>query len=138
MKTTLTIEQSKKLIELGVDAKLASIKEFVPIHPEVLKGNAEYAKPWGWMPKFRLEDLLSILPKEIEVDKVTLSLVIEWQGGKWYACYMGHGYMKADFYAPELLDALYQLLIWVLENNYLNQQNQTSSRKEVDNDQPIR
>ena len=41
MKTTLTIEESGRLIELGVDAKLASMKEFVDIHPEVLKGNAE-------------------------------------------------------------------------------------------------
>ena len=45
MKTELTIEESAKLIDLGVDKKLASIKEFVPIHPEVLKGNAEYATP---------------------------------------------------------------------------------------------
>lgn len=137
MKTTLTIEQSQKLIELGVDAKLASMKEFVPIHPEVLKGNAEYAKPWGWFPKFRLEDILSILPKEIDGYMLNISAC----ANEWHAYYekieiLGRRIILRTNSAPELIDALYQLLIWVLEN--LNQRNQTSSRKEVDNDQPIR
>lgn len=78
MKTELTIEESTKLIEFGVDRKLASMKVFVPIHPEVLKGNAEYAKHWGWFPKFRLEDIISILPKEINDGVTTFHLNIDY------------------------------------------------------------
>lgn len=120
MKTTLTIEESARLIELGVDPKLASKKEFVDIHPEVLKGNAEYARPWGWFPRFTLADILSILPKEIEFINrddtgCHFRLGIEWNVSlKEWA--VGCGMYKS---APELIDALYQLLIWMLENNYV-------------------
>ncbi|MBD5296493.1 MAG: hypothetical protein HDS21_00195 [Bacteroides sp.] len=117
MKTELTIEESTKLIELGVDSKLASIKEFVNIHPEVLKGNAEYAKPWGWFPKFRLEDILSILPKEIDGYYLNMSACMN----EWYAYYMkieilGRRTILHTNSSPELIDALYKLLIWVIED----------------------
>lgn len=110
MNTRLTIEESARLIKLGVDEKLASEIEYRPKKSGY--GRLKYRV-------YSLADILSILPKEIKVDKVILSLVIEWQGGKWYACYMGHGYMKADHSAPELIDALYQLAIWCLENNHI-------------------
>ena len=122
MKTLLTVEESQRLIELGVDPKMASMKEFIPIHPEVLKGNVEYAKPWGWMPKFRLEDILSILPKEIDGYELNMSA----NKCEYFVSYilwdtMDEGdYIKdilsfKQFSAPELIDALNQLLIWCLE-----------------------
>ena len=117
MKTILTIEESQRLIDLGVDPKLASMKEFVPIHPEVLKGNAEYAKPWGWFPKFRLEDILSILPKEI--NGYHLNIEASEQG--YEVCYKlwdTYHFMGATE-SPELIDALYSLLIWCLENKII-------------------
>lgn len=117
MKTILTIEESQRLIDLGVDPKLASMKEFVPIHPEVLKGNAEYAKPWGWFPKFRLEDILSILPKEI--NGYHLNIEASEQG--YEVCYKlwdTYHFMGATE-SPELIDALYSLLIWCLESNII-------------------
>ena len=117
MKTILTAEESQRLIELGVDPKLASMKEFVPIHPEVLKGNAEYAKPWGWFPKFRLEDILSILPKEI--NGYHLNIEASEQG--YEVCYKlwdTYHFMGATE-SPELIDALYSLLIWCLESKII-------------------
>ena len=117
MKTILTIEESQRLIDLGVDPKLASMKEFVPIHPEVLKGNAEYAKPWGWFPKFRLEDILSILPKEI--NGYHLNIEASEQG--YEVCYKlwdTYHFMGATE-SPELIDALYSLLIWCLESKII-------------------
>ena len=130
MKTELTIEESAKLIELGVDKKLASMKEFVPIHPEVLKGNAEYAKPWGWMPKFTLTDILSILPKSYFSEEYydTMNLSIEVLNGKWfvnYRYYCGGELAAQDVEreATELIGALYQLLIWTIDNGYINLKN---------------
>ena len=117
MKTTLTIEESQRLIDLGVDPKMASMKEFVPIHPEVLKGNAEYAKPWGWFPKFRLEDILSILPKEI--NGYHLNIEASEQG--YEVCYKlwdTYHFMGATE-SPELIDALYPLLVWCLEHKII-------------------
>ena len=113
MKTELTIEESASLIELGVDKKLASMKEFVHIYPEVLKGYAEYAKPWGWMPKFTLTDLLAILPKEIGIEDFEMRT----DRGNWVAMYRVLN--GSCFFAPELIDALYQLLIWVIENGHI-------------------
>ena len=118
MKTTLTIEESAKLIELGVDPKLASSHTLGVQTPTGITN--VYRKVEEGKPIFTLSDILSILPKEIEVDKVELSLVIEWQYNKWYACYMGRGRMAGDCSAPELIDALYQLLIWAIENNFVN------------------
>lgn len=130
MKTELTIEESTKLIGLGVDKKLASIKGFVSIHPEVLKGNAEYAKPWGWMPKFTLTDLLSILPKEIDsnilvINSTGFNKKTEKLEEGWSVFYVNYKYdvvfgEESIFSAPELIDALYQLLCWVIENSDAN------------------
>ncbi|MBD5419112.1 MAG: hypothetical protein HDR48_03630 [Bacteroides sp.] len=120
MKTTLTIEESQRLIELGVDPKMASLKKFVNIHPEVLKGNAEYAKPWGWFPKFRLEDIMSILPKEIEIEgeKEDLNIVMD-NFGALVGYPKFHEKHGCAFVNPELIDALYSLLIWCQENKII-------------------
>ena len=119
MKTELTVEQSAKLIELGVDRKFASLKEFIPIHPEVLKGNAEYAKPWGWFPKFTLTDILSILPKEIRFSPTTYHLNIDYPPINQVAArYIDEDDEDNDlkgFMCGELIDSLYFLLIWVIE-----------------------
>ena len=120
MKTELTIEESTKLIKLGVDPKRASKKVFVNIHPEVLKGNAEYARPWGWFPVFTLANILSILPKEIEIEgeKEDLNIVMDNYGALvgYPKFHEKHG---CAFVAPELIDALYQLLIWVITSGHL-------------------
>lgn len=128
MKTKLTPEQSQRLIELGVDTSKASgEKVFVDIHPEVLKGNAEYARPWGFIPTFDLSDILSLLPKEIHDTEiyVKLYLTIETDyNNTWLAAYReycgGEIVMEiGEKVAPELIDALYELLIWCITNKHL-------------------
>lgn len=105
MKTTLAIEQSQKLMALGIDPKLAS-EEYISSDD----------------PLFTLTDLLSILPKEIKIhrDGDTLSMI--YHCGQWRVGYTNCAeYCNHTKVAPELIDALYQLLIYVLDNN-LNQQ----------------
>lgn len=124
MKPTLDIDQSAHLIALGVDPKLARRKKFVPIHPEVLKGNAEFAKPWGWFPVFDLSDILNILPKEITKREDDYLLVISAEYlGKWEVwyrkCRCDYGGQLGYQKAPELIDALYQLLCWTIEQGYV-------------------
>lgn len=112
MKTTLSIEESQKLIELGVDAKLASENVVTD----------EYNEQWENFrhPIFRLEDILSILPKEIDGYHLNIS------AGKieWYVSYENIGInntmlVKWDAAAPELIDALNSLLIWTIEQGHL-------------------
>lgn len=63
MKTTLTIEESARLIELGIDPKLASKWEIVDATDE---NDPNSFLDYEEYPIFDLSDILSILPKEIK------------------------------------------------------------------------
>lgn len=112
MKTILSIEESARLIELGVDPKLASNDKVT-----YNKNGKPYCQPI-----YSLADLLSILPKEIEQsDRHPMTVVYYWNSTKkeWisYYDYVENTIMTS---APELIDALYQLLIWCLTENKIN------------------
>lgn len=129
MKTTLTIEQSQKLIELGVDPILASkcrVQHEADFEVEYrIVSHDEFCYEMASLdpqPIFDLSDLLSILPKEIDGYFLNISP----NKFEWHVSYENMGinnimFTKWGTSAPELIDALYQLLIYVLENN-LNQQ----------------
>ena len=110
MKTQLTVEESDKLIKLGVDAKLAS-KHTLGTSADIPN---VYRKVDGGKPIFTLSDLLSILPKEINGSDLGMEYDSEFQ--QWWAGYNAVSLEPAH----ELIDALYQLLIWVLKNNHGN------------------
>ncbi len=114
MKNELTVEQSAQLIELGVNPKLASGSQYVDT--KEMKGGIEL--PPVEKPVFRLSDILAILPKEIDVDGVTMHIVIDGLADEWQACYYGRCNIKGNFHNTELIDALYLLLCWVRANGY--------------------
>ena len=108
MKTKLSIEESALLIELGVDAKLASGWDY--------EARTEL---------FTLTDIISILPKEIDGYMLNISTSeSEWwvayeltdNCDEWYSCVRD---VIGTFGAPELIDALNQLLIWAIEHQYV-------------------
>ena len=116
MKTILTIEESEHLIRLGIDEKKAH--EFV------------WNEPCNKFSKcFRLQDLLSILPKEINhqclticsTDKRSFAFYGSWE--KEYIHSLEQTFIPNEDCgknsAPELIDALYHLLIWAIENDYV-------------------
>ena len=128
MKTQLTIEESARLIELGVDASLASkcqvqhesdfeVEYRIVPHDEFCYEMASLNP----QPMFDLADLLSILPKEIEDNAGRhLPLAFSWdiilcQWNAHYTCATPLNICAA----PELIDSLYQLAIWCLENNHI-------------------
>lgn len=129
MKTTLTIEESARLIELGVDAKLASSYGY----KDTGKIECGIELPPEFHLVFRLEDLLSILLKEIKIDGYPYRISIYFEspsepviGNQWCAYYRPIKHNERSpriddvpMYAPELIDALYQLAIWCLENGHL-------------------
>ena len=118
MKTTLTIEQSAHLIELGVDAKLASEREFVD---KTERDSNQFLEIEEY-PRFALTDLLSILPKEIDSNPNTcLDMAVgEDSCGVCYINSENGDDISPRFYTSELIDALYQLAIYCLENNHIN------------------
>ena len=119
MKTNLTPEQSQRLIELGVDPSKASDFEELdvtdPNDPNQFL-ELEYYR------LFTLSDILSLLPKEIaNEDGDPYGLQMDYDN-KWEACYFNwvnftmvcmEGSMHSEF-APELIDALFELLCWTL------------------------
>lgn len=111
MKTTLTIEESARLIELGVDPKLASKEVATTIYEQ------EYNDPRH--PIFTLTDILAILPKEVRYNGVLESLTIFIDNNTSVATYPFYNSNDAHFISSELIDALYQLLIWAVENGYV-------------------
>ena len=121
MKTKLTIEESAKLIELGVDPKLASEIEYRPKKSGY--GRLKYRV-------YSLADILSILPKEIghmriltinSTETLYFAFYAHWEKEYMDSCEekVIHGINDKAFSAPELIDALNQLAIWCLENNHI-------------------
>ena len=110
MKSVLTPEESHRLIDLGVDPKLASKETFI------------------FNKIFTLTDILAILPKEIEDSNLDIiSTQVDIKNHKkvsgWMATYIdSHNDLTFTdglvFQAPELIDALYSLLVWVLKNGH--------------------
>lgn len=131
MRNLLTAEQSAKLIELGVSPERAS---------EIcidFNGAGRYAYVCGEEAQlvrycvnghfyveecriFTLADILDILPKEVKIhrDGDTLSMI--YHCGQWRVGYSNCAeYCNHTKVAPELIDALYSLLVWCLEKGYV-------------------
>ena len=128
MKTTLTVEESAKLILFGIDPEMASkcrvchkadfeVGGTIVPHDEFCYEMASLDP----RPIFDIGDILSILPKKIKIhrDGDTLSMI--YHCGKWRVGYSNCAeYCKHTKVAPELIDALYQLLIWLLTEKKIN------------------
>lgn len=131
MKTQLTAEESAKLIELGVSPERASERESSVAYGNGARGIMKVPKT----PIFTLADILDILPKEIEVDSPNADkgidiedcyLCTQWcmngdyaDNHQWCAFYTPGFQLIGDCTAPELIDALYSLLLWCLEKGYV-------------------
>lgn len=123
MKTKLTIKESAKLIRKGVPNNRASDFDVVNyINPRGIVTNVKMAKPI-----FTLADLFAILPKGIIYNGLSCELrITSWYDEPYFAGYMnqtGKYIMSNPFDAPfsteELIDTLFQLLCWCLDNNHL-------------------
>lgn len=129
MKTELTIEQSQHLIELGVDPKRVSMTTRLDFNgtyayvsgeeSEVVRNcvNGQFYVEESEM--FTLSDIIAMLPKEIdvcydggEVDTCILGITTHNDG--WEVSY--YGVDSIFFESSELIDALYELLIWCIKN----------------------
>lgn len=114
MKSLLTAEQSAKLIELGVSPERASeikveVKEPSRGCPNIYCSEVKH-------PIFTLADILDILPKEVKIHRDGDALSC----GQWRVGYSNCAeYCNHTKVAPELIDALYSLLLWCLEKGYV-------------------
>lgn len=110
MKTELTKEQSKHLCELGFPKW--KVKEIKPCEIDLKE----------WIPTITISDLLEILPKEIKTENNIYWQTILWTGISYFVGYRNHNtdrWLYQVCLKQELIDALYELTIFCLENKYL-------------------
>lgn len=117
MKTQLTAEESAKLIELGVSPERASERtsDYTDIN-----NTGRPLERRELLPIFTLGDLIGILPKEPKYDSIGRPFTLhirEYKGDwrVWYARDGGDAMIGSGKHSPELIDALYSLLVWCLE-----------------------
>lgn len=121
MKTELTIEQSQRLIECGINASAytSTVLTFNdPVSQWTNRGT----------PIFTLTDLMKLLPprKPFANAEAYLNIHFELAGHKWVAQYLDYDKdddVIAEESAPELIDALYSLCLWGIKRGYVEIQN---------------
>lgn len=122
MKTTLTVEQSADLIKRGVSANKAS-DTYVGRWEHSSEGS--FADPESVEPLFTLADLLSLLPNNYpgnESDdgdkRVYLTIAaVDWNS--WMAKYSTINEVIAARIKNEMIDAVYELLLWAIDHNHV-------------------
>lgn len=113
MKTTLTIEQSARLIELGVDERKASSIYYTIDPCDHKKRIRKY--------QFGLTDLLRILPKKIKSGSTTfrLRMGVDVSDNYWVK-YVSDPWGADPFESyqeeEDLIDAIYAMIVWLKEN----------------------
>lgn len=134
-KNCLTVEQSATLIAKGISADKASAQGERIYKPVELQNGSIKRVFDGYEPIFTLTDILSSLPKEIEVDFPNADggidtedcyLCTQWSingdyadNHQWGVFYTPGFQVVGDFCAKELIDALYKCLIWAIDHNHV-------------------
>lgn len=121
MKTTLTVQESVTLISKGISHYRASAFDDIYL---VIDGVPTFSP--GTKQVFTLADLLSLLPKTINSGHYYFDL--SYGFGDWTASYILWDDCDEGTYirdtlgektSVELIDALYQLVLWCVEHKYI-------------------
>lgn len=128
MKTTLTPEQSATLIAKGISADKASGQGEKIYKPITLQNGSIKRVFDGYTPIFTLADICALLPKGVIHNGLSCKLrITSWYDEPYFAGYenqvgkyiMGNPY-DAPFSAEELIDALYELLLWAIGHRHID------------------
>lgn len=128
MKTTLTPEQSATLIAKGISADKASAQGERIYKPVALQSGAIKRVFEGYEPIFTLADVCALLPKGVIHNGISCKLrITSWYDEPYFAGYenqvgkyiMGNPY-DAPFSAEELIDALFDLLLWAIGHGHID------------------
>lgn len=143
-KQVLSIEQMQYLKELGVDTSRASMVSLWKddegnemdwgdvqdelSHPEPMEmfkelydaetGNYDHSHR-SYCGVFTLQDILDLLPKEIEKDNRNYQLEIYRNPKRYYVSYYWLDNLLISLNEVEFIDAAYEMLCWVIDNGYL-------------------
>ena len=126
----LSIEQMRKLKELGVDTSKASMHFlYMPTAESIMSGVYEvddepevFVSQNGMNhehPTFTLQDIIELLPKSIKVKSYIYNLSIDYYANEFIIYYTYDYDPFIQFNNNSILQAVCNMLIWVIENNYL-------------------
>ena len=134
----LSLEQMNQLKELGVDTSRASMAIYSIYAGEekeynILAANGVFAEKqehdrFGYgihnvvsfdkKPVFTSQDIIELLPHEV-TDSADYQLLIDKQRDSYSVSYENTESFLVSFCRVELLDCLYEMLLWVIDNDYL-------------------
>lgn len=126
MKHYTTIEQSKKLVELGLNpdtADMCYIQHFDESYNEVtfIEEDPVLAYPIDTidLPCWSLGALIDIMPSIIYKGRETFTLEIH-KDALYHVCYRSHCHLDEIWLSKEnLLDAVFEMVCWLLKNGYI-------------------
>lgn len=130
MKHYTTIEQSKKLVKLGLNpntADMCYIQHFDEYYNEVtfIEENPvlTYTIDVLDLPCWSLGALINLMPSMIYKGKQTFDLEIH-KGVLYHVCYENHCHLDEIWVSKEnLIDAAFEMIVWLLENGHINEEN---------------
>lgn len=124
-----TVEQSKKLVELGIDPDTADMYymfhrddgRIVAPFPYVKDGNENTGEDrlFDYLPAWSLSALMELMPSEID-DNYFLSLGKEdyKDGSVYYCCYEDcNGNNYHSFHGSTAIDTVLKMIKWLKEND---------------------
>ena len=120
MKSELTKEQSQHLIDLGISKDYASWR-VIDIDVDINMPLERLIEESKVEPYFTLNSILEILPNNIG----ERNRIVESGERGHFAYYCGaNGSLDWKSAKEELIDSLYELVCWCIENNYINTKTQ--------------
>ena len=128
----LSVNQMQKLKELGIDTSKASIRvgQMIFTHGDPWYEKEEYDVYLFdhednytncFVEKYRTftsQDIIELLPREV-TDYADYHLLISKQRDSYSVSYENTDSFLVSFCRVELLDCLYEMLLWVIDNDYL-------------------
>jgi len=128
-KQVLDVQQMQHLQELGLDTRNASMcwikdtegNQHLSVHDEYCY-EASFMHP---IPAYTLQDVLDALPKEIMYENKRCWASIDLEDGfigyyyENYSLYYKWAYFEAVMKDESLIDAAYELLVWTIEQGYV-------------------
>lgn len=117
-KQVLDISQMQHLKELGVDTSNASCYTWYAEGKEYLYWGK--CKDSNGTPVFTLQDILDLLPTEINKDGHSYYIEMYRNQERYYLAYYWLDNLLISLNEVEFIDAAYEMLCWVIENGYLD------------------
>jgi len=122
-----TIEQSKHLLELGLNPKTADMTYVQDLLAGLKYGDYKlHAGDWrgcygqGHVRAWSLSAMLELMPKFIQKNRISADFNIRAHGQLWNVGY----YCIEVKFSEDIIEAAYSLLCWLIENNFIKTEKQ--------------